>query len=74
MDKIKEALKHIWGWFTDEQNEGDFLKVCGAALMIVAIVKFATGQGFDAPAFGTGAASFATSKALDAVLVKIKGK
>lgn len=68
---MHDFLKHIYGYFTDEQNEGDFLKISGAAVMIVAVVRFAIGQGFDGVAFGAGAAGFATSKALD---IGLKGK
>jgi hypothetical protein len=71
-EKIKATLQHIYGYFTDNENEGDFMKVAGAAVMIVALVRFAAGHGFDGVAFGAGAAAFATSKALD--VVKEKGK
>jgi len=67
MEQIKAALKHIYGYFTDEQNEGDFMKISGAVLMLVAVVRFAIGQGFDGIAFGAGAGAFATNKALDKI-------
>ena len=70
---MKEFFAHIYGYFTDEQNEGDFLKVFGASLMLIAVIRFAVGGGFDGVAFGSGAGSFATSKALD-VAMKGKGK
>jgi len=65
MEKIKAFLTHIYGYFTDNENEGDFMKISGAVLMLVAVVRFAIGQGFDGMAFGAGAGAFATSKALD---------
>jgi len=71
MEQIKAALKHIYGYFTDEQNEGDFMKISGAVLMLVAVVRFAIGQGFDGIAFGAGAGAFATSKALDKIQPKV---
>jgi len=70
MDKIKAAFKHIYGYFTDNENEGDFMKVAGAAVMVVALVRFAAGQGFDGLAFGAGAGAFTASKALDVVKEK----
>jgi hypothetical protein len=73
MEKIKAFLIHIYGYFTDAQNEGDFMKIAGAVLMIVSVGRFAFGQGFDGVAFGSGAGAFATSKALDAVIVKKAG-
>lgn len=70
MEQIKAALKHIYGYFTDENNEGDFMKIAGAVLMLVAVVRFAIGQGFDGVAFGAGGAAFATTKALDKIPAK----
>jgi hypothetical protein len=70
MEKIKAALQHIYGYFTDNENEGDFMKIAGAAVMIVALVRFASGQGFDGVAFGGGAGAFTASKALDVVKEK----
>lgn len=70
MEQIKAFLKHIYGYFTDNENEGDFMKVAGAALMVLAVVRFAFGLGFDGVAFGAGAGAFATSKALDVVKEK----
>jgi len=70
MEQIKAALTHIYGYFTDENNEGDFMKISGATLMLVAVVRFAIGQGFDGIAFGAGAGAFATSKALDKIPAK----
>jgi hypothetical protein len=62
---MKDFFTHVYGYFTDVQNEGDFMKISGAALMLIALVRFAIGQGFDGVAFGAGAGSFAVSKALD---------
>lgn len=70
MEQIKAFFKHVYGYFTDNENEGDFMKVAGAAVMIVALVRFAAGQGFDAVAFGAGAGAFTASKALDVVKEK----
>jgi len=67
MEQIKAALTHIYGYFTDEQNEGDFMKIAGAVTMMVAVIRFAASQGFDGVAFGAGAGAFATSKALDKI-------
>lgn len=72
MEQIKAAMQHIYGYFTDNENEGDFMKIAGAVLMITAVGRFAFGQGFDGIAFGAGAGAFATSKALD--IAKEKGK
>lgn len=65
---MKAFLWHVYGYFTDEQNEGDFLKVFGASLMVISVVLFAMGKPFDPVAFGSGAGSFATSKALDVAM------
>ena len=70
MDKIKEFLTHVYGYFTDAKNEGDFMKIAGAVLMLVSVSRFAFGQGFDGVAFGAGAGAFATSKALDVIDAK----
>jgi hypothetical protein len=72
MEKMKAALQHIYGYFTDNENEGDFMKMAGAFLMIVSVVRFAASQGFDPMAFGAGAGAFAASKTLD--VIKEKGK
>lgn len=64
---MKEFFQHIYGYFTDEKNEGDFMKISGAVVMVVAVIRFAAGQGFDGVAFGAGAGAFATSKALDKI-------
>ena len=69
---MKDFFTHIYGYFTDAQNEGDFMKISGAALMLIALVRFAIGQGFDSVAFGAGAGAFAASKALD-IAFKPKG-
>lgn len=73
MEKVKAFLTHVYGYFTDAQNEGDFMKIAGAVLMLVSVGRFAIGQGFDGVAFGAGAGAFATSKAIDAVLTKKTG-
>ena len=70
MEQVKAALKHVYGYFTDENNEGDFMKIAGAMLMIVSMVRFAFGFGFDAVAFGAGAGAFAVTKALDKIPAK----
>lgn len=74
MEKIRALLVHIYGYFTDAQNEGDFMKIAGAGLMIVSVVRFAIGQGFDGVAFGSGAGAFAASKALDVATIKKTGE
>lgn len=70
---IKAFFIHIYGYFTDAQNEGDFQKIAGATLMIVAVIRFAIGQGFDGIAFGAGAGAFTASKVLDTVAAKKVG-
>ena len=67
---MKAFFTHIYGYFTDEKNEGDFMKIAGAALMLSAVIRFIAGGGFDAAAFGSGAGAFAASKTLDAVMAK----
>lgn len=72
-EKIAEALKHIYGYFTDEDNNGDFLKLIGAALALTALIRFAIGKGFDVAAFASGSGCLAASKAMDIPAV-IKNK
>ena len=71
VEKMKEFLQHIYGYFTDAKNEGDFMKIAGAAVMVISMVRFAIGQGFDGVAFGAGAGAFAASKGLDVLDAKV---
>lgn len=64
-EQIAALLKHVYGYFTDEQNEGDFMKIAGALTMLVVVIRFAATGTFDTIAFGAGAGAFAVTKGLD---------
>ena len=67
---MKKIGKWIIDFITDANGDGDLIKLGGAVLMIIALVRFAiTGQ-FDAVAFGTGAGCAGAGKALDAIIPK----
>lgn len=64
-ESIAAFLKHVYGYFTDENNEGDFLKLAGVAVMVVAVARFTVTGVFDPVAFGAGAGAAAVTKGLD---------
>lgn len=67
---MKKFFEHIYGYVTDANGDGDMVKLAGAITVAIAVFRFATGGGFDAVAFGTGAGACAAGKALDAVIPK----
>lgn len=67
---MKKALRWILDFVTDVNGDGDLIKLGGAVLMIVALVRFAVTGQFDAVAFGTGAGCAGAGKALDAITPK----
>lgn len=67
---MKNFFKHIYGYVTDSNGDGDLVKLGGAIVLVIAVVRFAVTGAFDPVAFGTGAASCAAGKALDAVIPK----
>lgn len=67
---MKKLFRAIYDFVTDSNGDGDIAKLGGAVLMIVSIVRFAAGGGFDGVAFGAGAAAAVAAKALDIKLPK----
>jgi len=65
-----KILRAIYDFVTDANGDGDIVKLFGAVLMAVALIKFAIGSDFDTVAFGAGAASAVAAKGLDAVIPK----
>jgi hypothetical protein len=70
---MKELLNHIYGYVTDENDNGDMLKLAGAILVMVSIVRFVITGLFDPISFSTGAGCIGVSKAIDIPAV-IKNK
>ena len=67
---MRRFFKKLLDFVTDSNGDGDLIKLGGAILMGIALVRFAiTGQ-FDAVAFGTGAGCAGAGKALDAIIPK----
>jgi hypothetical protein len=71
-EKMKEFFKHLYGYITDSNGDGDLLKVSGAIIIIIDVWRFATTGVFDPIAFGTGSATLAAGKALDGIIPKDK--
>jgi hypothetical protein len=67
---VKAFLARIFNFVTDSNGDGDIVKLGGAILMGIALVRFAAVGTFDAVAFGSGAAAATAGKALDAVIPK----
>lgn len=67
---MKKFFRAVYDFITDSNGDGDIAKLGGAALMIIAIVRFAIGAGFDGVAFGAGAAAAVAAKAIDTKLPK----
>jgi hypothetical protein len=70
---MKKFLEAIYGFVTDANGDGDIVKLAGAALVIIAVGRFAFTGSFDAVAFGAGAGAAVAGKALDAVIPKTPG-
>lgn len=70
---MKIFLKGVFDFVTDSNGDGDIVKLGGAILMGIALVRFAVTGVFDPVAFGSGAAAAITGKALDAIIPKTIG-
>ncbi len=67
---MKAFFRAIYDFVTDQNGDGDIAKLCGFAVMIIALVRFAITGSFEAVAFAAGAASVVASKAIDTKLPK----
>ena len=67
---MRKFFQRAFDFITDSNGDGDIVKLGGALLMAIALIRFAATGVFDGIAFGSGAGAATAGKALDAIIPK----